>query len=145
MKKYLTLLLLLPGASEILANDALSHTNRILSKSGICIVRIPVFPSFAWFKYKENWVQIDAPRHINLFSIQAIAELSKKNNFYIQYIYDDSSYFQFLGSETRVNSHKSFVNKIYINLKNIYLNYKASKLNKIGQGDQKVFILRKID
>ncbi|WP_161491165.1 class I SAM-dependent methyltransferase [Polynucleobacter campilacus] len=119
----------------------LLHANKILVEKGVCIIRIPIFPSFAWKKYKENWVQIDAPRHINIFSIQAIAKISEESNFIIEHIYDDSNYFQFLGSEKRNNSVG--ISKLKLIIDRVYWNIKASKLNRIGQGDQKVFVLRK--
>jgi SAM-dependent methyltransferase len=125
----------------------LLKVKNILEDNGTCIIRVPVYPSYAWYKYKENWVQIDAPRHVNIFSIQAMAELCSQCGFMIKYIYDDSNYFQFTGSEKKITLLDKIFRGKLDRLINpfIYIieNYKAQELNKIGQGDQKCFILSK--
>lgn len=73
--------------------DILKHTRKILSDDGILILRILVFPSYAWNIYRRDWVQIDAPRNINIFSIQAIADICAQCGFIIKYTYNDSNYF----------------------------------------------------
>jgi hypothetical protein len=128
--------------------EVLLHTKKILEDNGICIIRIPVFPSYAWDTYGENWVQIDAPRHFNIFSIQGIAELCGQCGFLIKSVYDDSNYFQFVGSERNMAKvSKKIHGGIFNRLINpfIYLikNIKAGQLNRVGQGDQKTFILYK--
>jgi 2-polyprenyl-3-methyl-5-hydroxy-6-metoxy-1,4-benzoquinol methylase len=73
--------------------------SNILSPNGSVLIRIPIFPSLAWEKYNTNWVQLDAPRHLFLFSIESIKILANISGFKIDKIEFDSTTFQFWGSE----------------------------------------------
>jgi len=37
---------------------------------GWCVIRIPTVSSFAWEHYREQWVQLDAPRHFFLHKVR---------------------------------------------------------------------------
>ena len=128
--------------------EVLMHTKSILADDGVCIIRVPVIPCYSWIHYGREWVQIDAPRHVNIFSIQGIAELCSQLGFSIKYVYDDSNYFQFVGSERNkqklgYKNSASLLQRITNPFLYLIKNAKANKLNKIGQGDQKCFILCK--
>lgn len=43
--------------------ETLDEVRRLLSKTGTCLIRLPMKSEFIWRKYGVNWVQIDAPRH----------------------------------------------------------------------------------
>lgn len=133
--------------------ETLNSVYGLLSDNGICMIRIPIVSSFAWKKYKENWVQLDAPRHLFLHSVKSIILLAEKSNLIVEKIVYDSNDLQFWGSEQyikdiplmddcsyMINKKKSIFSKKEIN------NYKieALKLNNKGKGDQCAFILRKI-
>src|SRR5690606_8452268 len=77
----------------------LSKIHDILNEGGICMIRIPVSSSDAWEQYKENWVQLDAPRHIFLHSRKSMELLSKNVGLEIFNVFYDSGAFQFWGSE----------------------------------------------
>jgi hypothetical protein len=49
--------------------------------------------------FKENWVQLDAPRHFVLYAIKSINFLAEKTGFKIGHTIFDSNAFQFWGSE----------------------------------------------
>ena len=66
------------------------------------MLRIPTVSSFTWRQYKENWIELDAPRHFFLHSKKSIDLLAEKTGFKIdRYIYD-SNELQFF-SELYVN------------------------------------------
>ncbi len=44
----------------------LEDLSRILNSNRYLLIRIPVIDSYAWKKYRENWVSLDAPRHLFL-------------------------------------------------------------------------------
>src|ERR1035437_2174929 len=46
-------------------HDTLEKAKELLVKNGIILLRIPVINT-AFYTYRENWVQIDAPRHFYL-------------------------------------------------------------------------------
>jgi SAM-dependent methyltransferase len=114
--------------------EAFENIYRLLNKNGIALIRTPVAGSYAWRKYKTFWVQLDAPRHLFIFSIYAIKMLAEKNNLSLKEIFFDSITFQITASEQREFSKKELL-KIQ---KFVY------KLNAMFDGDQAMFILRKL-
>jgi SAM-dependent methyltransferase len=71
----------------------------MLTQRGKLLVRIPVADSFAWREYRENWVQLDPPRHLFLHTEKSMRALASKAGFEIESIVYDSTDFQFWGSE----------------------------------------------
>ena len=55
----------------------LKDLRKILSSTGVILIRIPTVSSFAWRAYRENWIQLDAPRHIFLHSLESMRLLSE--------------------------------------------------------------------
>ena len=45
--------------------ETIKYASKLLSKQGVCLIRIPIVSSFAWNYYRENWIQLDAPRHFS--------------------------------------------------------------------------------
>ena len=41
----------------------LQIVRRLLTRDGVCIVRIPIAASDVWKEYGVDWVELDAPRH----------------------------------------------------------------------------------
>jgi 2-polyprenyl-3-methyl-5-hydroxy-6-metoxy-1,4-benzoquinol methylase len=119
----------------------------LLSNDGKCIIRIPIFPSYAWKKYGTNWVQLDAPRHFYIHSIKSIKILANHVGLEVENMVYDSTEFQFWGSE---------LYKMGIPLKNVQLRKyftnanirefkkEAKRLNKERKGDQAIFYLRSV-
>ena len=116
-----------------------------MPSDGMCLIRIPLVSSEAWKKYGTHWVQLDAPRHFFLYSIESLKVLAGKTNFKIKEIVYDSTEFQFWGSEQNLkgiplmaeNSHGRNPDKSDFSQEEIK-NYKkmAKKLNREGLGDQ---------
>jgi len=130
--------------------QVLRSLQELLPTGGKLLLRFPVIDSYAFEKYKENWVQFDAPRHINLFTRKSIRiAVEKAGNYKIENIYDDSFHFQFTGSELylkklslkpRDNNRK----KRLLSFKTYQYHFLAKKLNKQNKGDQLVVILERI-
>lgn len=121
----------------------MKKTRELLYKNGICIIRIPTVSSFAWKYYKENWVQLDAPRHFFLHSIKSINFLARKSKFKIEMILFDSYGLQFYGSESYKRG-KNLTNSDFSKIAKIKFNYMSNKLNERKLGDSIVIYLRKI-
>jgi SAM-dependent methyltransferase len=145
-------IILLNHVFEHLENpvSALKDLQKMLSDKGKLVLRFPVIDSFAFEKYKENWVQFDAPRHLNLFTRKSIKLLIEKIGSYkIIDMYDDSFHFQFTGSELYLKKlslspkHNSQLKRL-LSYKTYQYALKAKKLNKQAKGDQIVLILEKI-
>jgi SAM-dependent methyltransferase len=71
----------------------------LLAPGGILIVRIPIVGGLAWRTYRENWVQLDPPRHFYLHSPASFTLLAAQAGFDIVALDHDSFGLQFWGSE----------------------------------------------
>src|SRR5256885_2327700 len=54
--------------------QVLRRVARLLSPDGVCVIRIPVAGSYAWRRYREDWVQLDAPRHLFLHTTASLGK-----------------------------------------------------------------------
>jgi SAM-dependent methyltransferase len=128
--------------------EVLKKIRELLNKDGVCIIRIPVMGKNAWKKYKTNWAQIDAPRHLYLYTEKAMSYLGKKSGLKLSRIHYDSDEFQFWGSEVYANKNISLATAIRIKNtlfpKNVIQKYKemANTLNKNRDGDQAIFYFK---
>ncbi len=120
---------------------------------GLVVIRTPVVASYAWEKYAEHWVQLDAPRHVLLQSPESMALLSKQAGLRIEMVHYDSNELQFWGSEQYLRDIPLQDERSYANgLKDSIFTEKdierfrqeAERLNAGQKGDQACFCLRKI-
>ena len=124
--------------------EQLQKAAKLLSPGGCCLLRIPTVSSHAWEEYRENWYQLDAPRHFFLHSTKSVQFLAEQAGLALQDIVFDSTADQFQGSElykrdipftSQANNFpKSQVRE---------WKAKAKKLNKKKHGDQAAFYLVK--
>ena len=130
----------------------LSQIFDLLTSNGITIVHIPIVNE-AWTIYRQNWVQLDAPRHFYLHSIESFSLLAKQVGFTIADIIFDSTEFQFWGSEqyiqdiplrrNRLSYAENTNTKIFTQECILNWRKKADSYNKVGLGDQAIFFLKK--
>jgi SAM-dependent methyltransferase len=130
---------------------ALKLASKLLATRGTCLIRVPTTSSWAWETYRENWAQIDAPRHIIIPSEQGLALLASYAGFNVARVEFDSTEFQFLASmfyrddiawneaRNRPDLQPMFGTKAISTLKQ-----DAEKLNRQRRGDQLVCIMRKV-
>lgn len=131
-------------------SKVLKKISQLLNSKGVCIVRTPTVDSHSWQFYKENWVQLDAPRHLIIHSLKSLKLLLKKHDMKIYDYYNDSTSFQFWGSEQYKKNIPLYSEKSYLKnpLKSIF-NYadiqkfkkKSKSLNKNKKGDQAVYYI----
>jgi SAM-dependent methyltransferase len=122
---------------------------RLLRPGGWLLVRIPLADSFAWETYKENWVQLDAPRHLYLHTRKSMDYLAAAHGFQLERVLHDSTPSQILGSELYRRDIPLVESK---KRKGSVLGRTARKaaetltreLNETGRGDQAAFLLRRI-
>lgn len=132
--------------------DTLSKVFQLLAPDGVAIIRIPTASSFAWKKYRTDWVQLDAPRHFFIHSIKSmkmLAELTKLDLYNVEY---DSTAFQFLGSEKYVKGEslfsakpKGLANTLSRYFEKARYKKMARRLNEEKNGDQAAFYFRLAD
>lgn len=123
-----------------------------LEDNGVCLIRIPTVSSFAWEKYKTNWVSLDAPRHFYLHSLKSFKLLVEEQGFIIDQIIFDSTAFQFWASEQYLKDIPLMDEKSYSeNSENSIFSVDtlnkfklmSLKLNNENNGDQFVAYLKK--
>lgn len=127
---------------------------RIVKKNGKIIIRIPVLDSYAWEFYKSSWVQLDPPRHYFIYTKKCINYLADKHGFKVYKIINDSTSFQFWGSEQYkkniplMNSNSYFVS----HTKSIFSKQEirefiklAKQLNQDQKGDTACYFLENLN
>jgi 2-polyprenyl-3-methyl-5-hydroxy-6-metoxy-1,4-benzoquinol methylase len=127
----------------------LKAVEKLLADQGKCVIRIPTVSSYAWPHYREHWVQLDAPRHLFIHSIESMQLLANQANMVLEEVVYDSEDFQFSLSEKYKAGYSMYEQPAE---KESYLKRKvtrfvnrrrANRLNAAKQGDQAAFILSK--
>lgn len=79
--------------------ETLAEVAARLAPGGVCILRLPTCSSRAWREYGPHWIQLEAPRHIFLPSREGLGILAGRSGLRLAGLRDDSTAFQFWGSE----------------------------------------------
>jgi SAM-dependent methyltransferase len=146
----------------VLANHSLEHVpdarqtlkdiHRLLRPGRYAVVRIPVV-AWAWKEFGVNWVQLDPPRHLSLYTAETFKSLAEGAGFALDEVAYDSTAFQFWGSlqyarDIPLADERSyFVNpsgSIFTPEEIAAFDARAAELNRRGEGDQAVFYLRRV-
>lgn len=125
--------------------EVLSKASDLLSSRGICVVSIPVVGQ-AWETYRENWVQLDAPRHLFIYTEKGMTMTCNKAGLRIVQIKYDSTAFQFWGSELYQKDIPLIPKDecAAFSAKQLSeFSRRANLLNRERRGDQAIFVLRK--
>ena len=148
-KKYK--LIMMNHSFEHMPNQAgvLNSLKPMLEKGAKVLIRMHVVNE-AFYQYRENWVQIDAPRHLGIHSVKSFKLLAEACGYDILEVFYDSTSFQFTGSEQnradiaffeptslKINPDKSIFKAEQL----IEFEKKAVEYNSTGKGDQAGFIL----
>jgi 2-polyprenyl-3-methyl-5-hydroxy-6-metoxy-1,4-benzoquinol methylase len=124
--------------------EKLQTIYKLLNHNSHVLIRIPVASSYASRKYKADWVQLDAPRHFFIHTINSIRALSERAGFILKEVQFDSDEFQFMGSEMYLRDIPLKPEKNIFDAKTIRAFSKhAQKLNATNDGDQARFYLYK--
>lgn len=133
--------------------ETLLSAAKRLNKAGTCLIRVPTVSSWAWENYGTDWVQLDAPRHLFLHSIESMEYLAKQSGMKIDKVIYDSFAFQFWGSEQykqdiALHDEKSYAtnpeNSLFTADQIADFASRSTQLNKQNQGDQACFYLKKL-
>jgi SAM-dependent methyltransferase len=128
----------------------LKGVGRVLAPNGHVMIRIPVAGGAAWRAYRENWVQLDPPRHFYLHSENSFRLLVEAAGFDVVSIDYDSNGLQFWGSELYLRDiplmdpRSPARSKESVFSSEALADYesRAAALNEARDGDQIVAILR---
>jgi 2-polyprenyl-3-methyl-5-hydroxy-6-metoxy-1,4-benzoquinol methylase len=131
-----------------LLREAADH----LAPGAILLIRIPLADSLAWETYRQNWVQLDAPRHVYLHTHKSMSLLAKEAGLHISRVVHDGNYFQFWGSEQYQKGFPLTTNPeeplrpkagLFSPSELKEMQHKALALNHVGRSDQAAFYLVK--
>lgn len=128
----------------------LREARRLLAPGGIIAIRVPVAGTSAWRTYRENWVQLDPPRHFYVHSEASLRLLAKQAGLVVDAIHYDSNGLQMWGSELYLQDIPLFDERspargsydIFSKEQVAEYDRRAEVLNKAGDGDQVMAILR---
>jgi len=126
----------------------------LLAPEGLCMISMPVKTETIWKKYGTNWVQIDAPRHLIIHTVESFTILARNAGFEIIDVIFNSTAFQFWGSEQYMRdiplkSEKSYSvshrNSIFSRKMIQQYHHEAEQLNYESQGDMAIFVLKPLE
>ena len=131
-------------------HSALRSAARLLADGGTCYVRIPLSTSYAWEHYGVNWVQLDAPRHFYLHSIDSFELVAREAGLAIRKVVYDSTVFQLWASELYERGLPLYSgllrtpsDAVVSSREMNQLRRRVSQLNRDERGDQATFYLEK--
>jgi SAM-dependent methyltransferase len=146
-------LIMFNHAFEHIANpeQVLRDAGAKLADGGAILIRVPVAQSDAWHEYGVNWIQLDAPRHLHIASVDGMQKLAEKTSFKLEKTAFDSDAFMFWGSElykrdiplqkaTQKGGPQQFLSPDELKA----FQERADASNRQGTGDQAGFLLRKL-
>ena len=80
-------------------NAILREMARLCVPGGAVLLRVPLTGKYAWRTYGTHWVQLDAPRHLFLFTHAGLEMLARQAGLTVKSVVYDSRGFQIWGSE----------------------------------------------
>ncbi len=137
-------LLMLHHSFEHLADpeSVLSTCFERLNPGGRLLVRCPVADAAVWKEKQALWVQLDAPRHLSIPSIQGFERAAKRCGFEVNEILFDSTAFQFWGTglyEHGERLDRSKIDSYFSSQQLEEWENQAIQYNQEGKGDQACF------
>jgi SAM-dependent methyltransferase len=121
---------------------------RLVEPGGWLLLRTPVADGEARRRYAEDWVQIDAPRHLHLHTRASIEVLAGEVGFRLAHVEDDSGPFQVWGSELyRRDVALSEAGRggagVFGWPARLAFRWRARRWRRAGRGDQACFYLQR--
>lgn len=134
-------------------HSVLQATSRLLRRDHHVLIRIPISSSYAWRHYGTDWVQLDAPRHLFLHTVDSMRICVEKAGLTVEGIRYDSGSFQFYGSEQyqrdiplddeRSYWRRGIENSIFSLQQIEGFKERAQELNQSQDGDSACFLIHK--
>lgn len=127
----------------------LASAVRLLAPGGRILIRMPIMGTYAWQKYGINWSQIDAPRHLVVYTRDAVRQIAERAGLVVEKTFFDSWSFLFWGSELaarglpHLGASMEQAGKYFSKDQLKQWQNMALQLNKAGDGDAGGYVLRR--
>jgi 2-polyprenyl-3-methyl-5-hydroxy-6-metoxy-1,4-benzoquinol methylase len=72
--------------------EELNNFKSMLSDNGYLLIRIPVADNDIYKAYGPDWLQLDAPRHLNIFTRESFRQMTEKADLEILKVINDSRF-----------------------------------------------------
>jgi SAM-dependent methyltransferase len=121
-----------------------------LRRGGRALIRMPTVSSAAYARYGRDWMQLDPPRHLTLFSRLGMERLCADTGMRLVRVSDDSTAFQFWASEQIIagtplvseTSHFLHPERSAFTTAQIRRwEHEAARLNRQHRGDQSCWVV----
>lgn len=70
--------------------SALQSAARLLRPKGMCVVRVPITGTYFWRRFGVNWVELDAPRHLYIPTVESIRQLAERAGLHLEAYFFES-------------------------------------------------------
>lgn len=129
--------------------ETMECVSRMLKKSGVCQICIPVLPNAAFDIFGVNWYQLDAPRHLFIHTKKSMEYICGKYGLKIRKVEYISDLFQFMISYYyELGVSLEVIEANYMELYSAlgmemieYFKQRTEELNKKGYGDHACFYI----
>ncbi|TMB89405.1 MAG: class I SAM-dependent methyltransferase [Chloroflexi bacterium] len=130
--------------------EVLKHVRSLIAPGGRLIISTPIAATFAWREYGVDWVQLDAPRHLFIPSVEGLKILAGQAGLHVTDVVFNSTEFQFWGSEQyragipltdKRSYRRSPRDSIFTPAQIAVFTQRADELNKSADGDTASFYL----
>lgn len=78
---------------------AMADAARLVAPGGNLLIRTPVMGSEMWDRFGTDWVELDAPRHLFLFTRDALVDLARRSGFELLEVVPDAGWWDIIASE----------------------------------------------
>ncbi|MHB8529844.1 MAG: class I SAM-dependent methyltransferase [Caulobacteraceae bacterium] len=128
-------------------SSALAAARDLLSPRGRIMIVVPVAGSFAWEHYRENWCNLDPPRHLHLFTPASMEIVADAVGLEIEHASCVGALSQFVGSERYARDIAANDPRrdqdLFSRRDLAHWRAETERLNHEGRGDQMAFYLRR--
>jgi SAM-dependent methyltransferase len=138
----------------VMMNHALEHVSdpgavlrdihSILAPGGVVLIRIPISASYQWRHYGGEWINLDAPRHMTLFSRMGFEAAAARAGWSVRRVTYDAGPRTLYASEARIRGYcerTSNVRDLFSRRELADWSRKSRALRRTGESDEAAFYL----
>jgi 2-polyprenyl-3-methyl-5-hydroxy-6-metoxy-1,4-benzoquinol methylase len=86
-------------------NEILRGIHSVLAPGGVALIRIPISASYPWRHYGGEWINLDAPRHMTLFSRAGFEMAAARAGWTVRRTTYDAAARTLYASEARIRGY----------------------------------------